>query len=90
MLRDPSPSCHLCGRPTYDPGKKDRPWVRGVAGGLQVLICPECQEGRPDWAEVLDRCEECGATRLSAMLGHVVCRQCGHMQGETVGDTTGA
>ena len=27
----------LCGRPTYDPDKKERPWSRGVSGGRQVL-----------------------------------------------------
>ena len=26
----------------------------------------------------LDRCPACDSTRLSAMLGEVVCRQCGH------------
>ncbi len=33
----------LCGRPTYDPDKRERPWARGVAGGRQVLVCPSCQ-----------------------------------------------
>jgi rubredoxin len=54
------------------------PWVRAVASGRQVLICPECQRKHEDWAEALDRCERCGGTRLSAMLGEVVCRACGH------------
>jgi predicted amidophosphoribosyltransferase len=48
-----------------------------VAGGRQVLVCPPCQEERPDWTAGLDRCAECGSTRLSVMLGDVVCRQCG-------------
>ena len=61
--------CYLCGRLTFDPGKRDRPWVRGVAGGRQVLVCPSCQDSRADWAAGLDRCEQCGGTRLSAMLG---------------------
>jgi hypothetical protein len=69
----------LCGRPTYDPDKKERPWSRGVAGGRQVLICPACQVERPGWAERLDRCQRCGSTRLSVMLGEVICRQCGHI-----------
>ena len=68
----------ICGRPTYDPDKRGRPWVRAVAGGRQVLICPECQRDVPDWPARLDRCEHCGGTRLSAMLGQVVCRACGH------------
>ena len=76
------PRCHLCGRPTYDPAKGERPWVRATSGGQQVLVCPTCQEERPDWAVVLDRCEACGATRLSAMLGQVVCRACGHVRGD--------
>ena len=87
------PTCYLCGRPTYDPGKRERPWVRATSGGRQVLVCPSCQEERPDWAVQLDRCESCGATRLTAMLGQVVCRACGHVRGEPVEPawmTTGA
>ncbi len=72
-------SCMFCGRPTYDPDKKSRPWSRAVAGGKQVLVCPECQAERPDWAANLDRCEQCGSTRLSVILGEVTCRQCGHI-----------
>ena len=72
--------CYLCGRPTFDPDKRERPWVRAVAGGRQVLVCPFCQAERTDWAEGLDRCQQCGSTRLSAMLGEIVCRACGHVQ----------
>jgi hypothetical protein len=72
------PVCFLCGRPTYDPEKKGTPWVRAVAGGRQVLVCPECQRDTPDWADRLDRCDVCSSTRLSAMLGQIVCRACGH------------
>ena len=54
--------------------------MRAVSGGAQVLICPECQRERPDWADGLDRCGACGGTRLSAMLGEVVCRACGHTE----------
>jgi len=72
--------CWLCGRPTFDPGKRDRPWVRAVSARRQVLVCPSCQDTRADWAAALDRCERCGGTRLSAMLGEVVCRACGHVQ----------
>jgi hypothetical protein len=74
-------SCRLCGRPTYDPDKRQRAWARAVLGGSQVLVCPACQENRSDWADRLDRCEVCGETRLSVMLGEVVCRACGTVQG---------
>lgn len=76
-------SCHLCGRPTYDPDKRERPWARAVAGGEHVLICPACQTDRPDWAEQVDRCERCGSARLSVTLGEVVCRECGSIQGSS-------
>ncbi|HEY1331537.1 MAG TPA: hypothetical protein VGH10_08700 [Actinomycetota bacterium] len=75
--------CWLCGRPTFDPDKKQPQWARGVAGGRQVLVCPQCQSERTGWADGLDRCEQCGGTRLSAMLGEVVCRACGRVQGST-------
>jgi hypothetical protein len=78
--RGDRPGCSLCGRPTYDPGKRDAPWVRAVAGGRQVLICPTCVQERQDWAEGLDRCSACGGTRLSVTLGEVVCRACGHTE----------
>ncbi len=80
-----TPGCALCGRPTYDPDKRERPWVRAVSGGRQVLICPACQSDRPHWASSLDRCEACGGTRLTAMLGEVVCRACGHSQPANAG-----
>ena len=73
--------CWLCGRATYDPDKRERPWSRGVAGGRQVLICPSCQADREDWTDALDRCGGCGGTRLSVILGEVICRQCGHVAG---------
>jgi hypothetical protein len=44
-----------------------------------VLICPVCQIERPGWTDVLDRCGSCGSTRLSIMLGEVICRQCGQV-----------
>jgi rubredoxin len=72
--------CFLCGRATYDPGKRERPWSRGVAEGRQVLVCPVCQVERSDWMGRLDRCARCDSTRLSLMLGSVVCRQCGHIE----------
>src|SRR5204862_8368253 len=65
-----------------------RPWVRGVSHGRQVLVCPRCQAGRVGWAEELDGCVECGCTRRAAMLGEIVCRQCGSTR--TNAETTGA
>ncbi|MGQ0669752.1 MAG: hypothetical protein ACT4PO_08795 [Actinomycetota bacterium] len=84
------PTCFFCGRPTFDPDKRERPWVRAVAGGQQALICPTCQEERANWAAALDRCERCGATRLSAMLGQVVCRACGHVDAVEIEPTNEA
>jgi hypothetical protein len=81
VLSPRAPGCALCGRPTYDPDKKERPWSRAVSGGSQVLICPVCQSERSDWRDGLDRCDRCGSIRLSVMLGEVVCRQCGHVGG---------
>ncbi|MGH2723616.1 MAG: hypothetical protein ACRDI0_04995 [Actinomycetota bacterium] len=72
------PSCAECGRPTYDPDKREPPWARGVSGGRQVLVCSTCQRDRPGWDQRLDRCSSCGSTRLSVTLGQVVCRACGH------------
>ena len=80
MDLEPNARCALCGRPTYDPDKRERPWARAVSRGQQVLICPTCQSDRPDWAASLDTCQQCGAIRLSAMLGEAVCRACGHVQ----------
>jgi hypothetical protein len=77
---EPSVRCEFCGRATYDPNKRERPWARAVSGGRQILVCPQCQAERPDWTQSLDRCQECGAIRLSAMLGEIVCRACGHTQ----------
>jgi hypothetical protein len=79
------PGCSLCGRPTYDPDKRSAPWVRAVADGRQVLICPTCVRDRADWAEGLDRCEACGGTRLSVTLGEVRCRACGHTEPANAG-----
>ncbi len=72
-----SAGCAFCGRRTYDPSKKERPWARGVSSGAHVLVCPECQSGGPAWIERMDRCSRCGSTRLSLTLGEVVCRECG-------------
>ena len=74
------PGCVLCGRPTFDPDKRSAPWARAVMGGRQVLVCPDCQRDRTDWADGLDRCANCHGTRLSVQVGEVVCRACGHTE----------
>jgi hypothetical protein len=76
------PSCLVCGRPTYDPEKSERPWARGVAGGRLVLICPRCQSDSAAWIERLDRCGNCGSTRLNVTLDRLICRECGHTAGK--------
>lgn len=68
--------CYRCQRVQTDPAKGASPWARGVVHGEQILVCPQCQTEDPGWTESLDRCPECGATRLSVMLGSVVCREC--------------
>ena len=82
--------CERCGRATFDPGKRDRPWARAVASGRQILVCPTCQESIPSWSDSLDRCEACGSTRMSAMLGEIVCRACGRTQRRTEDADPGA
>jgi hypothetical protein len=58
-----------------DPASGPSDWVRGVAGGEQVLVCPDCRV--PGWDGVLDCCAACGSTRLVKRLGEVSCRGCG-------------
>jgi predicted amidophosphoribosyltransferase len=72
--------CYRCGRVQTDPAKGASPWARGVTGSLQVLICPECQLSTPTWESELDSCPRCGSTRLSVVLGTVVCRSCNYQR----------
>ncbi len=72
--------CELCGKRQTDPAKGASPWARLVTGGRQVLLCPDCQAADPTWRARSDRCPACGSTRLSVMLGSVVCRACGEIQ----------
>ncbi|MGH2736083.1 MAG: hypothetical protein ACRDKZ_10920 [Actinomycetota bacterium] len=67
--------CYRCGRLQTDPAKGASPWARGVVEGTQVLVCPVCQTA--NWTGAFDRCPKCGSTRLSVVMGSVVCRQCG-------------
>ena len=68
--------CYRCERVQTDPAKGASPWKRGVIEGEQVLVCPQCQEGDPDWAAPFDRCPQCGSTRLAVMMGSVLCKEC--------------
>lgn len=68
--------CYRCGRPQTDPVRGAPSWGRGVLRERQVLICPACQALDPTWHEALDRCDSCGSTRLSIVMGSKVCRQC--------------
>ncbi len=73
--------CHFCQKLQSDPVKGSAPWARGVIEREQVLICPDCQSRDRAWAGRMDRCQECSGTRLSIVLGSIVCRQCGAQSG---------
>ena len=69
--------CHLCQKVQTDPVRGASPWARGVIEGEQILVCPECQARDRAWIELLQHCPRCGGTRLSIVLGSMVCRECG-------------
>jgi hypothetical protein len=69
--------CHVCGARQTDPARGTSPWQRGVAGGVQVLGCPDCQASGA-WAAALDSCVSCRSTALVRRLGETYCRSCGH------------
>ena len=68
--------CHRCGARQTDPVRGASPWRRGVRRGEQVLVCPDCQQGR-DWTAGLARCASCGSARLVRALGRTECKDCG-------------
>jgi hypothetical protein len=72
--------CVQCGKRQTDPTKGASPWARLVTKGHQVLLCPACQAADPMWQSRSDHCPSCDSTRLSVMLGSVVCRACGEIQ----------
>lgn len=73
--------CYRCGRVQEDPPQgKPSPWARGVIGGEQVLVCPDCQRAHPTWAEEAEKCPSCGYAKLAIKLGFLVCSRCGHSQ----------
>jgi ribosomal protein L37AE/L43A len=65
-----------CGARQDDPARGPSPWKRGVLGGEQVLVCPDCQR-QSGWQSGLDHCPECDGIRLSKALGIVRCSACG-------------
>jgi Zn finger protein HypA/HybF involved in hydrogenase expression len=68
--------CYRCDRVQTDPARGASPWARGVIDRAQILICPECQAKDPDWVSDLVACPRCGSTRLSIVMGSIVCRGC--------------
>ena len=68
--------CDRCGARQVDPPRGPSLWKRGVRGGRQVLVCPECQ-GTSDWSAELDHCPACSSAALVRMLGATHCRACG-------------
>jgi hypothetical protein len=68
--------CYRCATRQTDPGKGPSDWKRGVIGGTQVLVCPDCQRSH-DWRADLDRCASCGSTMLVRQLGETRCKECG-------------
>jgi hypothetical protein len=69
-------ACVRCGARQDDPARGPSPWKRGVLGGEQVLVCPDCQR-QSGWHSGFDRCPECDGMRLSKALGVVRCSACG-------------
>ena len=69
--------CYRCDTVQTDPVKGASPWQRGVVADTQILICPVCQQSH-GWRADLDRCAECGATRLVRRLGETTCLECHH------------
>ena len=69
--------CYRCDTRQTDPERgRPSPWKRGVRGGVQVLVCPDCQRVH-DWVADLDQCGACGSTALVRELDQVRCRECG-------------
>jgi Zn finger protein HypA/HybF involved in hydrogenase expression len=76
MFDDCGMPCYRCARVQTDPVKGTSPWARGVVKGEQILVCPICQQEHSEWASELDRCPRCQSSRLSVVMGSVVCRAC--------------
>jgi hypothetical protein len=68
--------CYRCGTRQADPEQgKASPWRRGVLRAHQVLICPGCAASGA--LTELDRCADCGGTRLIRRLDQAECLDCG-------------
>lgn len=79
--------CARCGRRQSDPASGPSDWRRGVLGGAQVLVCPDCAaDGALDR---LDRCSACGSTALVRRLGETTCRGCGAVDSAVPGEGFG-
>jgi hypothetical protein len=68
--------CYRCAARQTDPGKGPSDWKRGVIGGTQILICPDCQRTH-DYEADLDSCDRCGSVKLANSLGETRCKSCG-------------
>ena len=68
--------CLQCARRQTDPPRGPSLWRRGVLGGEQILVCPDCSSV-PGWDASLDSCARCGSRKLAKALGEVSCRACG-------------
>jgi hypothetical protein len=76
--------CFRCAARQSDPVNGPSKWKRGVVGGVQVLICPDCQRAQ-SWHRELDTCTQCGSTELVRSLGDTRCRPCGAVATEPGG-----
>jgi predicted amidophosphoribosyltransferase len=68
--------CQRCGARQGDPSRGPSAWRRAVSSGVQVLICPTCQQDA-GWESGMDRCPTCESRRLSKTLGVLRCSHCG-------------
>ena len=60
--------CLLCGARQTDPVRGASPWKRGVKGGEQVLVCPDCQT-HGDWTHADMQTYRAKLTRLARQYG---------------------
>jgi hypothetical protein len=80
--------CYRCGTRQVDPDRGESPWMRGVRGDRQVLVCPACQVSA-DWRAELDECPVCASVHLVRRLGEAECRDCGWVRPSAPASGTG-